>query len=84
MTISITALKAGDVVFDAHKEKMGNTTMRRMGVWEVYIKAVHIENGTVIASWNGNRDQTFHARGGKFSWRRSDPTKKVKLNEKSV
>lgn len=73
MTVSITALKPGDVVWDARKAQMGNTTMRRLSVWRVIIKSVDLERGTVEASWNGNPVQTFRARGGKFSWRRTKP-----------
>ena len=76
MTISISALKPGDVVYDAHMTKQGNTHLRRMSVWRVFIKEVDIEAGRVLASWNGNPPRTYHARGGKFTWRRSDPTKK--------
>lgn len=75
MPVAISTLKPGDVVYDAHMEKMGNTTMRRMGVWNVYIKDVNQEKGTVLASWNGNTPRTFYARAGKLPWRRTNPTK---------
>lgn len=79
MPISISTLKPGDVVFDARMEKMGNTTMRRLSVWKVYIKEVDLENGKVLASWNGNTPRTYYARSGKLPWRRSDPTRKRSL-----
>jgi len=72
MSISITKLKPGMVVYDAHSQKMGNTTMRTMGVWPVKIVEVH-EN-SVIASWNGNPPRIYWARsGGKFPWRANEP-----------
>lgn len=55
--VAISKLKPGDVVFDARKQKMGNTTMRRMVVWRVHIKEVH--EGHVIASWNGNAARAY-------------------------
>lgn len=76
MTVSIAALKPGDVVYDAHMQKMGNTTTRRLGVWNVYIKEVDQDKGAVLASWNGNPPKVFYARCGKLPWRRADPTKK--------
>ena len=75
MPISINTLKPGDVVFDAHMQTMGNTTMRRLGVWRVIIKEVDVEHETVVASWNGNAPRKYYARGGKLPWRRTDPQK---------
>lgn len=51
-------IKAGDVLYDVHSERMGNTTMRRQGVWEVYVKEVH--DGYAIVSWNGNPPQRYN------------------------
>ena len=76
MPVSINALKPGDVVYDVHMQKMGNTTMRRLGVWSVVIKEVDVDAGKVLASWNGNTPSIFRARGGRFAWRRTDPTRK--------
>ncbi len=52
------------IVYDAHKSKMGNTTMRSMGVWQVKIISVDLERQTVEASWNDNSPRTY----GKESW----------------
>lgn len=73
MPVSINALKPGDVVFDAHKHQMGNTTMRELGVWRVVIKEVDVPNNTVLASWNGNAPRKYWARNGKLPWRRTNP-----------
>lgn len=75
MPIAIAALKPGDRVFDAHRERMGNTMLKRMGVWPVLIKEVCIDSGYVVASWNGNPDRRYYARSGKLPWRRSAPVK---------
>lgn len=73
MTVALSALKAGDVVYDAHKVRAGNTMMRRMGVWRVRIVEVDADGGRVLASWNGNPPRWYYARRGKFSWRRTNP-----------
>lgn len=77
MPIAITALKPGDVVFDARKVKAGNTTTTRLVVWRVVIREVDLEKGRVVASWNSNPDKVFHARNGKLSWCRTVPSKKA-------
>lgn len=52
-------VKVGDVLWDCHRYKMGNTTMSAMGSWEVEIldigdqsKPIHMR--TFIVRWNGN------------------------------
>lgn len=85
MAISITALKPGDVVFDAHYERARNTTLKRLGVWRVHIKDVDIEGRRVLASWNGNPAKWHYPRGGKLPWRRTDPTEvKRKKSEREA
>jgi hypothetical protein len=73
MTVAITALKSGDVVYDARKVRQGNTTIRRLSVWAVRIIDVDAEGGKVIASWNGNPAKAYHASSGKFPWSRTKP-----------
>jgi hypothetical protein len=49
---TMSKLKPGDVLYDVHRTKMGNTTASTMGCWIVRVIEVH---GTyIIASWNGN------------------------------
>lgn len=50
---TLSKLKPGDVLFDAHRYKMGNTTSTTMGIWEVRVIEVHETH--IVASWNGNR-----------------------------
>lgn len=57
MAVSIDTLKAGDVLYDCHRHKMGNTTMSTMGVWLVYIKEVDLVGRRVLISWNTNPDK---------------------------
>jgi hypothetical protein len=60
VTISIKALKPGDVVYDAR--------------WEVRI--VEVNESYVVARWNGNPAKNYYARAGKLPWRRTSPKKR--------
>jgi hypothetical protein len=40
MAIKFDLIKKGDVVYDCHRYKMGNTKMSRMGCWDVRILAL--------------------------------------------
>ena len=60
MAIKFHKVKAGDVLYDVHSYRMGNTTLRSMGVWEVHVISVD-DNGTAMVSWNGNRPEKWYA-----------------------
>lgn len=47
-------LEVGMVVYDVHSYRMGNTSVRSIGVWPVRIKEIDHEKRRVLASWNGN------------------------------
>lgn len=47
-------IKPGDVLWDYHKQRMGNTTMTEYGNWRVLVKEVDVENRKALVSWNGN------------------------------
>jgi hypothetical protein len=49
---TLNKLKPGDVLYDVHSHKMGNTTMSTMGCWAVRVIEVH--DNHIVASWNGN------------------------------
>lgn len=70
--VAITALKAGDEVFDVVSQQAGNTTARRKAVFKVKIIEVDPEGGYVIARWNNNPERKFRATSVK-KWRRSAP-----------
>jgi hypothetical protein len=59
--IKIDSLKAGDVLYDVHSERAGNTTMRREGCWECYVRAVDSDGQWVEISRNGNPARRFAA-----------------------
>lgn len=48
-------LATGMVLYDVHSHRMGNTTMKTLGVWTVRIVSIDHERRTCMASWNGNR-----------------------------
>lgn len=50
----IEKLTVGQVLYDKHKYKMGNTTMSAWGVWTVVVKEIDHNGRFIIASWNGN------------------------------
>lgn len=54
-------IKAGDVLYDVHSYRMGNTTIRSMGVWQVKVITLHPEDRTATVSWNGNRPERYYA-----------------------
>jgi hypothetical protein len=61
--IPVEDLKAGDVLYDCHRHKAGNTTMSVDGVWEVYVSEVGSDERGPWArlAWNGNapRGKTY-------------------------
>ena len=57
--IKIQSLKPGDVLYDVHSERAGNTTLRREGVWECYVRAVDPNGKWVEISRNGNPARRF-------------------------
>ena len=55
-------IKAGDILWDRHREKIGNTTMSREGEWEVRIISVDPHSRSALVSWNGNPPRTMFSR----------------------
>lgn len=58
--MKLEKLTPGMVVYDVHSTRMGNTTMTSLGTWTVKIVSVDQEARSCVASWNGNRPQTFY------------------------
>jgi hypothetical protein len=56
---TLSKLKPGDVLYDVHSHKMGNTTMSTMGCWAVRVIEVHEHH--IVASWNGNPARTMNS-----------------------
>lgn len=47
-------IKPGDILYDVHSYRMGNTKMRAQGCWEVRVIEVDAERRRALVSWNGN------------------------------
>jgi hypothetical protein len=62
MAIKFDKIKPGMKLLDIHSERMGNTTMRRLGMWPVEILSVNSALGLAEVSWNGNAKQTWAKR----------------------
>lgn len=65
--ISIQNLQAGMTVYDVHRTRMGNTTMKTWGEWPVFI--AEVGDKWVIARWNGNPARKYF--GTKFKWKKN-------------
>lgn len=61
MTIKFEKIKSGMMLYDRHRERAGNTTMRRLGEWTVQIVSLNAEQRSAQASWNGNPATTWFA-----------------------
>jgi len=64
--MKIEKLIPGMIVYDCHKEKAGNTSIKTWGVWKICIISVDIETGTVVAKWNNNPARVY----GESSWKK--------------
>lgn len=72
MAIKWETVKAGDRLYDVHSYRMGNTTMRSVGVWDVRIVQVSHDAGWARVSWNGNPEEVWR-RGRVEKLRRKKP-----------
>lgn len=70
--MKLEKMKAGMTVYDVHSHKMGNTCMSTVGIWHVYVKEVNVEQGFIIASWNGNTPSKIY-RGAAEKFRAKEP-----------
>lgn len=59
MSVKFEVVKPGDVLWDVHKQKMGNTTLSRLGCWPVRILEINYERKVASCSWNGNKPTTY-------------------------
>lgn len=62
MSIKFDKIKPGMVLLDIHSYRMGNTTMRKLGLWEVQVISVDAEKRTAVCRWNGNPPETWYER----------------------
>jgi hypothetical protein len=60
--VAFSKIKAGDILWDCRKTKMGNTTMSKMGSWPVRIVEVYPDTRTACVSWNHNPTKIYRER----------------------
>lgn len=60
MAIKFEKIEPGMRLLDVHSEKMGNTTMRQLGLWHVMVVSVDKEKRSAVVSWNGNRPEVWY------------------------
>ena len=68
----LSSLKPGMIIYDVGRRKMGNTTLSTVSVWTVEIVSVDLDDGSVVARWNGNPPQTYGVRSI-TKWRLAKP-----------
>jgi predicted nicotinamide N-methyase len=54
-------IKAGDVLYQRARRKMGNTTQSRLEEWPVRVIEVFPARRAALVSWNGNTPKTMYA-----------------------
>ena len=57
---TIAKLKPGQILYDVHRTKMGNTTVSRLGCWPVEVVEVDPEGRWIVAKWNYNRPRKMY------------------------
>jgi hypothetical protein len=62
MMVAFNSIKAGDVLYDCHKQKMGNTTMTRMATFSVKVIEIDAAKRKALCSWNGNKPNWYSER----------------------
>ena len=68
----IKNLKEGQILWDKHKYKMGNTDISKYGLWRVRVVSIDSDCRSIQASWNGNPERTYFSRDVK-RWRVNEP-----------
>ena len=76
MAINPDTVQVGDVLWDCHKRRMGNTTVSEMSCWQVKVLEISEDRKTFQCSWNTNPARTYY-RSQIAKLRRSPATKKV-------
>ena len=57
MAVALTSLKVGDIIYDCHRHRVGNTMSTELGIWKVRILEINLKERKVLVSWNGNTPQ---------------------------
>lgn len=59
MAVKWETVKAGDVLYQSRRTKMGNTTLSTLSTWSVRIISIDHEKRRAVVSWNGNAPRTW-------------------------
>lgn len=59
MAIKWERVQAGQTLYDIHRERAGNTSMTRVGCWEVAVVSIDHAAGTARVRWNHNAEETW-------------------------
>ena len=62
MAIKYEKIQPGMTLLDIHSHRMGNTTMRQLGCWNVQVVSVDPTTRSAVVSWNGNRPEVWYER----------------------
>jgi hypothetical protein len=57
MAVAFTSLKVGDIIYDCHRHRVGNTMATELGIWKVRILEINLKERKVLVSWNDNTPQ---------------------------
>jgi hypothetical protein len=59
--VKFECIKTGDILYDCHRRKCGNSTISELGVWKVVVQSVDFSNMHAMVSWNGNPAKVYEA-----------------------
>lgn len=62
MAIKFEKIAPGMTLLDIHSYRMGNTAMRKLGLWRVEIVSVDSQTCSAMVRWNGNPPQRWTKR----------------------
>jgi hypothetical protein len=71
--VAFNTIKVGDVLWEGHRTRSGQSRMSRMSWYTIKIVSVHEDH--VMASWNTNPVRRYNASAVK-RWRRTKPEPK--------
>lgn len=76
MAIKYEKIRPGMTLYDRHRERAGNTTLRRLGEWPVEIISLQPERRAAVVSWNHNRPVVYSERilSSLYDWSMYDRT----------
>lgn len=60
--VAFSSIKDGDILWDCHKTRQGNTNISKMGSWPVKILEIYAANRAVKVSWNYNSPKMYGER----------------------